>query len=586
MEARTDRLLELPIASEQDIVTARQSARKIAEMAGFDHQAQIRVATALSEIARNAYQYARDGRIDFDIEQGSQCKLRITVSDRGEGIRAPDQILDGTYRSPSGMGLGIVGARRLSDEFELQSEPGRGTTVRMWKYLPLGSSLCSAEGVRKGRELLPRQPADPNDEFLRQSRELLDTLDRLRQREEDLRRQNQELEDTNRGVMALYAELDERAMSLRRADEIKSKFLSHVSHEFRTPLNSILALTGLLKGRCDGDLNPEQEKQIDFIRKAAEELRVMVDDLLDLAKVEAGKIAITEVEFTLESLFGALRGMMRPLRTSEAVDLIFEEPGSEYLLFTDEAKVAQILRNLVSNALKFTERGEVRVSLREEADWIVFSVSDTGIGIRLQDQQLIFQEFAQVEHSLQKNVKGTGLGLPLSRKLAELLGGKLLVESEEGRGSVFTFYLPSRVLVRRTAPQAKELGTLLVVDDDDVARYLVRQMLRKKDVEILEADGGSVGIDRARFERPDAILLDLSMPDMSGFEVLEVLRQVPETSETPIIIYTSRHLTPADREHLAKAHCAVLSKRQLDEASFLGALEEARRAVQSKMRTN
>ncbi len=239
-------------------------------------------------------------------------------------------------------------------------------------------------------------------------------------------RLNRELEDTNRGVVALYAELDERADHLRRADEVKTRFLSNMTHEFRTPLNSIQALTRLLLDRVDGELTTEQERQVHFIRKAAESLSELVNDLLDLAKVAAGKVVVRPAEFEVSDLFGALRGMLRPLLLGASVNLVFEEPETLPPLRTDEAKVSQILRNFISNAPKFTERGEVRVSARLEPGGasVLFSVADTGIGIAPEDQATLFQEFAQIENPLQRKVKGTGLGLPLSKKLAELLGDR------------------------------------------------------------------------------------------------------------------------------------------------------------------
>jgi two-component sensor histidine kinase len=229
------------------------------------------------------------------------------------------------------------------------------------------------------------------EELRQQNADLLRTLDELRQRQEDLSRLNRELEDTNRGVVALYAELDERADHLRRADEVKTRFLSNMTHEFRTPLNSILALTRLVLERVDGELSVEQERQIHYIRKSAENLSELVNDLLDLAKVEAGKIVVRPAEFEVRNLFGALRGMLRPLLLNTSVNLVFDEPEGIPSLCTDEGKVSQILRNFISNALKFTEQGEVRVSARlsedgrhdgrEDARKVVFSVADTGIGI-------------------------------------------------------------------------------------------------------------------------------------------------------------------------------------------------------------
>jgi signal transduction histidine kinase len=281
---------------------------------------------------------------------------------------------------------------------------------------------------------------------IQQHSELLHTQAELRSCQDELLNLTRELEDTNRGVVALYAELDEKALHLRRADAMKSRFLSNVSHEFRTPLSSIRALTKLLLDRTDGELSAEQAKQVMFIRHAAEDLSEMVNDLLDLAKIEAGKNEVRPTEFDLSRLFGALRGMLRPLLVADNVDLVFEEVGSIDELYTDEAKVSQILRNFISNALKFTERGEVRIrAAAEDGDRLRFSVIDTGIGIARENLQLIFEEFSQIENPLQRRVKGTGLGLPLCRRLAELLQGRIEVESSPGQGSIFSLVLPRRL---------------------------------------------------------------------------------------------------------------------------------------------
>ena len=237
--------------------------------------------------------------------------------------------------------------------------------------------------------LARERPQDLLTEVQQQNQELLRTLEELRANRDELVRLNRELEDTNRGVVALYAELDEKADHLRRADELKTRFLSNMSHEFRTPVNSILSLSRLMLDRTDGDLTEEQEKQTIFIRKSAETLSELVNDLLDLAKIEAGKLTVRPTEFAIADLFSTLRGMLRPLLVSEAIELIFEEPIGLSLLRSDEGKLSQILRNFLSNALKFTERGEIRVSatLTSEGDAVVFAVADTGIGIAPEDQE-------------------------------------------------------------------------------------------------------------------------------------------------------------------------------------------------------
>ncbi|MEJ8858770.1 ATP-binding protein [Variovorax robiniae] len=252
-----------------------------------------------------------------------------------------------------------------------------------------------------------------------------------------------ELEETNRGVVALYAELDTQAEELRKATELKSRFLAYMSHEFRTPISAIRSIARLLSDRVDGPLAPEQEKQVGFIDTTASELAEMVDDLLDLAKIEAGRIDISPAWFEMVDLFSALRGMFRPVLHNPATTLIFEEPEGLPKLYTDDRKLSQILRNFISNALKFTPRGEVRVSaMRAGDDAVKFSVSDTGIGIAPEHHAAVFDDFSQVDSPVQKRLRGTGLGLSLSRQLALLLGGHVEVASELGKGSVFSVTLP------------------------------------------------------------------------------------------------------------------------------------------------
>ncbi|MBD8616793.1 histidine kinase [Pseudomonas putida] len=252
-----------------------------------------------------------------------------------------------------------------------------------------------------------------------------------------------ELDETNQGVLALYGELDGQAEELRQASDLKSRFLSYMSHEFRTPLGSILSITGLLADELDGPLAPEQQKQVSFITNAAQELSDMVDDLLDLAKIEAGRITISPAWFDMFDLFSALRGMFRPIVNASAVDLIFEEPAGLPRLYTDDKKLAQILRNFISNSLKFTLAGEVRVSASlESPSQIRFAVTDTGIGIPAELHGTLFEDFAQIDSPVQKRLRGTGLGLSLCKRFAELLGGTVGVQSSPGVGSTFFVIIP------------------------------------------------------------------------------------------------------------------------------------------------
>jgi signal transduction histidine kinase len=270
-----------------------------------------------------------------------------------------------------------------------------------------------------------------------------DDIQSLRAQNDALRA---ELDETNQGVLALYAELDNQAEQLRQASELKSRFLSYMSHEFRTPLGSILSMTRLLDDELDGPLTTEQHKQLAFVSTAARDLSDMVDDLLDLAKIEAGRITISPAWFELMDLFTALRGMFRPIVDGTEADLIFEAPEGMPKLYTDDKKLAQILRNFISNALKFTPRGEVRVTAQMDGpDHVRFAVTDTGIGIPLELQGVLFEDFAQIDSPLQKRLRGTGLGLSLCRQFAHLLGGEVGLESTAGVGSVFHVVLPLKV---------------------------------------------------------------------------------------------------------------------------------------------
>jgi signal transduction histidine kinase len=255
-----------------------------------------------------------------------------------------------------------------------------------------------------------------------------------------------ELEETNRGVVALYAELDVQANELRQATELKSRFLAYMSHEFRTPIGSIQSIARIMLDRIDGPLTEEQERQVRFIQENAGEFADMVNDLLDLAKVEAGKIDISPAWFEMVDLFAALRGMFKPVVTNPDLVLVFEEPHGVPKLYTDNRKLAQILRNFISNALKFTAKGEVRVTAVHSSEHeVTFSVSDTGIGIAQEFHHAIFRDFAQVDSPIQKRLRGTGLGLSLSKRLAELLGGSVDLQSEPHKGSTFFVTIPLRM---------------------------------------------------------------------------------------------------------------------------------------------
>ncbi len=555
----------------------------------------------------------------------------------------------------------------------------------------VGRSLTQLADTLEEVELLQRETD-------RQQRELL-------HRGNELDRLNRDLDDSTRGVIALHSEVDEKSDSLRRISEVKSRVVANVSHEFRTPLNAIIGLSKMLLSRTDGDLTAEQEKQLSFILRSSESLVALVNDLLDLSKIEAGKVALRPVSFEVRDLFAALRGMFRPVAYGgAAVVLTFNADEALGALETDEGKVSQILKNLISNALKFTERGVVQVSASRGPDDVVrFSVSDTGIGIAPEDQERIFEEFAQVDNPLQQRVKGTGLGLSLSRRLAELLGGSLTVTSAPGAGSTFTLTIPrthpevremaglaarsaqiqpgrapilvveddrqtlllyekylqnsgyqivparsvdeARDVLQRLKPaavvldimlegetswkllaeikshaetrdlpvivvtvtnreqKARALGAdefvikpldqkwlsrklaalarrrgpisrILVIDDDEVARYMLTKLLADGPYEVVEATNGTDGVRMARELLPQVIFLDFVLPGMTAFDVLDELKLDAGTRNIPVIIHTSRSLGDLERQRLAEEAHAILPKQSLNREVALGRIRE------------
>ncbi len=618
---RTRTILTQELRFESDVVSARGRARQIAAGLGFDEQDQTRIATSVSELARNAFQYAGGGKVEYLIEgEGRPQLFVVRISDQGPGIIDVNAVLEGRYKSPTGLGLGIIGARRLMDALTIDSQPGSGTTIWVKKNLPPRLPIITAGDFDRITAELNGLPAQSVFEELRQqNQELLGAMDSLHHRQEELVLLNREMEETNRGVMALYAELDEKSQRLKQSYDQKSAFLANMGHELRTPLNSITALSRLLLDRADGELTAEQERQVRFIREATEDLSVLINDLLDLAKMEAGKIVVRPVEFEVAALFGALRGLFRPLLTGAEVSLIFEEPQGLPPLHTDEGKVAQILRNIISNALKFTERGEVRISaaLTPDRKAVIFSVADTGIGILPEDQEWIFQPFNQTEHPLQKKVKGTGLGLSLSRSLAALLGGEIFLKSEPVRGSTFsaviplnygekvpavsddlvksresTFIIPAHHPKRRIGVpdrRSREVhygndldikalespAKILIIDDDPAARYLLKVYLSDMTVMIIEAENGQEGLRLVREGKPQVVFLDLKMPEMDGFAVLKNLKANPETRGIPVIVMTAKDLNEEEHRELTVDVLAIFKKEAATREAVVEKVKEA-----------
>ena len=550
-------ILTTDISSEYDVVLARQRAWQIAAQLGFDAQDQTRIATAVSEIARNAYQYASGGRVSYELDP-TPATLLITVRDRGPGIARLSDVLDGRYRSATGMGLGILGARRLGDRFEIDSSRETGTTVVFGKLLPTRSAPVTSEtGARVGRELARAALPDPIVEIRAQNQELLRALAESAERQAEVERLNHELAETNRGVLALYAELDEKAADLARASELKSRFLSNISHELRTPLNAILNITRLLQDRIDGPLTDDQDRQVRFVRAAAANLSEMVNDLLDLARIEAGRSVVRPVGVhRRRPVRGAPRHVPRTRPVGDRGDAARRPRRHAAALHRRGQAVAD-------PAQLHRQRGQVHRARRDPGARNRHRRRPGHVRRhRHRHRHRAGRPGARSSRSSRSSTapcsarrRAPGWGLPLSRKLAELLGGQVAVSSTLGVGSTFSVTIPARY----AEPRGLRPGTagdrgdpaclrpstsILVVDDNEAERYYLSRILAQGGLSGARGRHGIDGLRLAERERPELVTLDVRLPDINGFEVCRRIKSDPATRDIPVIHISASFTTP------------------------------------------
>ena len=535
MSRAASELARLDVRDTAGVFAARQLGRGLAAALALEQQDQIRVATALSEISRSAVTAGRAAVITFGIDD---AELLLIVT------------MDGEPQAD-----GIAAAARLMDRVAAD-----GRVVRMAKRRPPG---VRPDPRLIGEQLAAVQPRSALDELRRQNQDLITALDDLRQQKDQLLLLNAELQETNRGVMALYgelsdeleqtnrgvvalyAELDEKSERLRTASESKDRFWANVSHELRTPLNSIMGLARLLAEPApDGTaLDPERLYQVELIRNSGSNLLAMVNDLLDVAKAESGQLHLDPAQVDLPALFGRLRGLARPMAEGKPVEVIVGadgDPDTPATILTDEVALTSILRNLLSNGIKYTDQGEVRLNARVTGPRLEISVADTGIGIPAGLHDHVFEEFYQVP-GVRRG--GTGLGLPYARRLAGILGGDLTLTSEPGRGTTVVLGLPLRT---------PAVGTVLLADDDAAFRGVLRGLLSGLAGRVIEAENGTQALALLAGDPVDLVLTDMRMPGMDGTALLARL-----PASVPAIVVTG-----ADEPAPPRA-AAVLRKDEL-----------------------
>jgi signal transduction histidine kinase len=435
------RLGDIYVRREADIVKVRERVRGLAREMGFDPTTQIKVTTAVSELTRNIYEYARAGAITLALaERGPvQAGLQITARDEGPGMDEAKlrSIIRGQYRSASGMGVGLIGTRRLMDEFDIQSSPGEGTRVTVVKWLP----PHLAEEVR-GRLISLKEfvAAEEDDsaieELARQNRDLVQVLNELEEKREQLEQTNARLEQSNR-------ELNEANAKLRELSAMKEEFLALTTHDLRSPLTVISGVINFFTSGRLGELTPEQQNMVSMMERNTQSLIELVNDLLDASKLESGTMRLDMTTLNLRGLVEELRETMLPMAREKEITLEDSVPEDLPPVRADRTKLRRILVNLVTNALKFTPRGgRVAFGAATEGDAVRISVRDSGVGIPPEDLARLFDKYEQARSRATRGEKGTGLGLYITRQLVELHGGRIDVSSEVGRGSTFSFTIP------------------------------------------------------------------------------------------------------------------------------------------------
>jgi signal transduction histidine kinase len=410
--------------------------------------------------------------------------------------------------------------------------------------------------------------------------------------------QNRDIETKNAEIEQARQEIEERAKQLDQANRYKSQFLANMSHELRTPLNSLLVLARLLAQNPLGNLTGKQVEYATVIHSSGSDLLRLINDILDLTKVEAGKMDITPERFALDGLVEDLRGVFLPLTEEKRLVLtITTAPGVPVDLVTDKQRVRQIIYNLLSNAVKFTERGHVELLIQTAAaqepgagSRIVFSVTDTGIGISPENLSTVFSAFQQADGTTSRRYGGTGLGLAISREVAARLGGEVTVRSELRRGSTFSLHLPLtqhggshpraafaaegsvRPVPAAMPHEALRSHKVLIVDDDPRNAFVLTDVLEMHGITVVQATDGRKAIAELAAGGIDLVLMDVMMPQMDGYETTRAIRQMPQYSRLPVITVTARAMQ-GDREKSIDAGATDYITKPIDIEELLNCME-------------
>jgi signal transduction histidine kinase len=430
------RLMAMAITAELDVVASRQRARQIAAMCGFRAQDQVKISTAVSELARNVIDYAGVGKVEFAVADDSTPQsLVIRIVDEGPGIDNLDTVLAGEYRSATGLGLGILGARRLVEQCDITTVKGAGTTVLLKKMLPADAPLITPAIIGKFGARLAALPTNAMlSEVQQQNRELVDALAALQERQDESLALTLTLESANQRMAQLNARLES-------ADRRKDEFLAILSHELRGPLSATGMAAQLL------DVSPVTEARAgqlgQVIMRQVGHMTRLVEDLLDVSRVSRGLVVLDKTPIDFCSIVRDAIEQVGPFAKSKSHKLVVLLPSVPCLICGDRTRLVQVVANLVSNAARYTpEGGHITVCLEADESAMTLTVADDGIGLNTELLPFLFDLYVQAERSSSREKGGLGLGLALVKSLVEAHGGEVSAASGgEGLGSVFTVRL-------------------------------------------------------------------------------------------------------------------------------------------------
>ncbi|MCC9155448.1 ATP-binding protein [Streptomyces parvulus] len=601
-DAAAHEVFTIALREAGDVVTLRRRTQAACRTLNLTGSPLVRMSTVVSEAGEHLLGAAAlTARLSLGERAGAAV---LSLRFHWQGERQPAASL-------------LAAATRLLDDCRTsRTDDGHQLVLEQRTTAPPQSLPALADELR-GALLATDGGTDFIEALRSQNRQLLAALEESQHQQDELQRLNTELEETNAGVLALYSELageleetnsgvvalyadlEDKSRQLEQANQYKTRFWANVSHELRSPVNAVIALTRLLLAPEAEPLSAEQRQQVTLVHASGNTLLALVDELLDVAKAEAGRLEPHPVDTDLRALFHQLRGTLQSI-TQPGVHLRIPDYTQQSTLVTDEVMLTRILRNVLSNALKFTTEGSVTVDVTERGTGperrFRFRVRDTGVGIPPDEQKRVFEEFYQVPGQHQRGRTGTGLGLPYALRLTEALGGTLSLDSEPGRGTVVVIDIPALTPCLLSpeeeatttptgrepagAPQPDPLGaparplaewSVVVIDDDPAFLAGFRPLIDGLVTSVTCVTDSTTAVDTVRRERPDVVLLDLDMPALDGTEVRSRLAADPATAPIPVVVLTATDPGDVPVARLEPVR-AVLDKGRLTSAGLAAAL--------------